>query len=277
VGEYIKHVARIHDVNEVALKQNLLDIFALAAGTGVDPDRVVFQSGSGRVWVCTACTTRHLHQSAGVCSTCYKPLAATPSPLDLRNNYHTRSFGSEARVARLHVEELTGQTDWEDAQNRQAEFQDIFVRENAVEIAQGIDVLSVTTTMEAGVDVGSLNAVLMANVPPQRFNYQQRVGRAGRRGVALAVALTVAQGDKSHDDYYFKNPDKITGDPPPTPYIDIHSILIARRVLIAELLNRSFKKAPAAMVLGRAVTGQFGRVNAWHPAEGSPKADPDDS
>src|SRR5207245_634626 len=103
-----------------------------------------------------------------------------------------------------------------------------------------VDLLSVTTTMEAGVDIGGLQVVMMSNMPPQRFNYQQRVGRAGRRGDPLAIALTVCRG-RTHDDFYFRNPERITGDLPPQPYIDLSREQIVRRVVAAEALRLAFR------------------------------------
>jgi DEAD/DEAH box helicase domain-containing protein len=92
---------------------------------------------------------------------------------------------------------------------------------------------------EAGVDIGSLLAVMMGNMPPTRFNYQQRVGRAGRRGSGVAAALTVCRV-RSHDEFYFQNADRVTSDPPPPPYLDLRREGIAQRVLNAEALRRAF-------------------------------------
>ncbi len=44
--------------------------------------------------------------------------------------------------------------------------------------------------MEMGVDLKGISAVVMNSVPPKPANYQQRVGRAGRRGETKALALT---------------------------------------------------------------------------------------
>lgn len=53
-----------------------------------------------------------------------------------------------------------------------------------------INILSCSTTMEMGVDIGGISEVVMNNVPPKPANYLQRAGRAGRRSEAKAMAVT---------------------------------------------------------------------------------------
>ena len=212
---------------------------------------------------CARCGRSHLHPSGGVCTTCLRPLPEVPTLVRVDTeptDFYEYLARTEALPFRLNCEELTGQTNGEDRITRQRRFQDVFLDNESV-AAAGIDLLSVTTTMEAGVDIGALQAISLANMPPVRFNYQQRVGRAGRRGLGMSAVLTLCRG-RSHDDYYFERPRLITAEPPPTPYVDVSREEIAKRVVNKEVLRRALREIglPAG---GDNVHGEFGRVDEW--------------
>ncbi|HEX2094450.1 MAG TPA: DEAD/DEAH box helicase [Longimicrobiaceae bacterium] len=251
------------------VRQEMLDSrvgIPSVAGMAIDPTYLTLVApppDTRDVRRCPRCKALYLHD-VGICPECPTPTALQPSDIPRTHDYYVElTEGGNAQFLRMNAEELTGQTDAAERPKRQLWFQEIFVG-NEISQVRGIDVLSVTTTMEAGVDIGGLNAVMMANMPPRRFNYQQRVGRAGRRAGGVSLAVTFCRG-RSHDDFYFQRPERITGDAPPAPYIDMRSEPIYRRVAVKEVLRQAF-----AAVLpqiggagGENVHGEFGRAADW--------------
>lgn len=76
--------------------------------------------------------------------------------------------------------------------------------------------LSSGPTMELGVDIGALDALLLYGTPPNMNAYLQRVGRAGRRSNS-ALVHSVSQRNPI-DFYYYDNPeDLISAEPKPVP------------------------------------------------------------
>jgi DEAD/DEAH box helicase domain-containing protein len=236
--------------------------------------QIVLASDDARGWRCQRCTALHLHPSAGVCTTsgCNSTQLVEVSLEEHVDDYY--EWLARDRAQRLRVEELTGQTKpLSEQRARQRRFKGALLRppkEN--ELTQGIDVLSVTTTMEVGVDIGSLRSVMMANMPPQRFNYQQRVGRAGRKGQPFSFSVTLCR-DRTHDDFYFNHPERITGERPPQPYLDLRRAQIVRRVLAAEALRLGFLALPAdnrPAHTPHSTHGAFGEASEWRQSYREP-------
>ncbi|WP_248965309.1 DEAD/DEAH box helicase [Sphaerisporangium perillae] len=97
------------------------------------------------------------------------------------------------------------------------------------------NVLSCTPTLELGIDIGDLSAVILASLPPGPANYVQRVGRAGRRtGNAFLVTMV---GRSPRDLYFLNEPrDMIAGEiVPPGSYLSAVEIL--RRQYVAHLVD----------------------------------------
>jgi ATP-dependent helicase YprA (DUF1998 family) len=262
---YLRAVADRHSVGPDALTDDVRAAIGLAGSNVLAAAQINLVAGAESEWLCGRCRRRHLHASAGICTHCRSQLAGpTPKNID-RTDYYAWLARDAGAPFRLRAEELTGQTDLLDAQARQARFQDVFL-DDEQPLAHAVDVLSVTTTMEAGVDIGGLRAVLLANMPPMRFNYQQRVGRAGRRRDSLALALTVCRGTRSHDEHYFAHPEQITGDPPPRPYVDLARADILRRSYASELLRQAFEAVAAVdptFAPGNNTHGLFGTCGQW--------------
>lgn len=109
-----------------------------------------------------------------------------------------------------------------------------------------INLLSCSTTMEMGVDIGGISVVAMNNVPPHPANYLQRAGRAGRRSETRSIAVTVCKNNP-HDQMVFTNPLWPFTTKLPAPAIKLESPVIVQRhlnaMLLADFLWQQMEKA----------------------------------
>ncbi|MDW8079768.1 MAG: DEAD/DEAH box helicase, partial [Thermoguttaceae bacterium] len=154
------------------------------------------------------------------------PRKGCPGPLrpigidELATNHYWQIYQADL-PGRLRVEEHTAQLETTVARSFQEDFQH-----------GRIHVLSCSTTFEVGVDLGDLDVVFLRNVPPESFNYAQRVGRAGRRSGYPGLAVTFC-GRRSHDIYHFYRPQAMLRGRTASPVLWLESPRLVARHMTA--------------------------------------------
>jgi DEAD/DEAH box helicase domain-containing protein len=98
------------------------------------------------------------------------------------------------------------------------------------------NVLSSTTTLELGIDIGGLSGVVMGNMPPGKASYLQRAGRAGRRADGSSLVAGFARSTPYERKAFLGFGDYLDKPlPPPTVFLEREKIV--RRHLHMYLLG----------------------------------------
>ena len=146
-------------------------------------------------------------------------------PIEL-NYYH--NVYSRDKAPRIFSHEHTGMLDRKVREDVEYDFKE---RPKA----DSINTLVATSTLEMGIDIGSLNNVINTDTPPLVSNFLQRVGRAGRdSGTALVVNFSRNQ---PHDLFYFEEPMEMMKGDVLTPGCFLSAKDILRRHFLAYCID----------------------------------------
>ena len=102
-----------------------------------------------------------------------------------------------------------------------------------------INVLACSTTMEMGIDLGDLEAVMMCSIPPHPANYKQRAGRSGRAGQNKSVCITLCNSDAIGLRTLYQPIKQLINRPTAIPFVDCDSKLVVQRHVNSLLLRDS--------------------------------------
>jgi hypothetical protein len=218
----------------------------------LNPDwwRLRYIGEGATLYRCDTCGRLQTRSVRGVCPRYRCPGALRPvRRTELEPNHYAQLYEA-AFPGVLRAEEHTAQLDREKAREFQREF-----REGK------IHVLSCSTTFELGVDLGDLDTVFLRNVPPEPFNYAQRVGRSGRRSGQPGFAITYCRR-APHDLYHFAEPIRMVAGASRPPLLPLRNDKIVARHIVAVALSSFFKAFPGRFASVEALFKDLNRPSA---------------
>jgi len=224
---------KIRDCDERAPSTEHRLLLPVRDARRLNPDwwRLYVTSESDTIFRCDTCARLQQYSLREICARPNCPGILKGHSLEALEANHYRRLYEEELPAELRVEEHTAQL----AKDKAREFQREF-REGK------IHVLSCSTTFELGVDLGDLDTIFLRNVPPETFNYTQRVGRAGRRG-RPGFAITYCKRGP-HDLYHFSNPERMLSGKTRPPTLTLRNEKIILRHVTAVVLSEYFRAEP---------------------------------
>jgi ATP-dependent helicase YprA (DUF1998 family)/SOS-response transcriptional repressor LexA len=190
----------------------------------VDADRLRLRANHG-VWRCASCRRRSTRRTPhGICPA-WRCDGTLQFITDDPDNYDLQLL--DEGYSMLRPEEHTAMV----PHHERERLENLFKGDS-----DALNAFVCTPTLELGVDIGQLDAVLMRNVPPLPANYWQRAGRAGRRH-RMAVNITYCR-PVSHDRAYFKDPPKLLAGRVDPPAFNLRNELMVARHVHATAITR---------------------------------------
>ena len=143
-------------------------------------------------------------------------------------NYYQQVY-NRALSPRVYAREHTGLLERTDRERLEKDFKE-HPHSNSV------NVLSATSTLEMGIDIGDLNVMGNADIAPKPSNFLQRIGRAGRKE-GSALVLNYAHAGEPHDMYYYTYPEEMMEGEVSTPGCFLEAKDILRRHFFAYCID----------------------------------------
>ena len=197
--------------------------------TQIDADKLMLHAHSG-VYRCDTCRRVHVRSTPNMACVAWHCNGTLRAEQEDPSDYNLTAL--DQQFAMLRPREHSAQIPADDREKIEREFKGDGERVNT---------LVCTPTLELGVDIGTLDSVLMRNVPPLPANYWQRAGRAGRQH-RMAVNMTYARA-ASHDRAYFSEPLKMLEGLIHPPSFNLKNEVMVKKHVHATILSELHRLA----------------------------------